>query len=347
MKSKKLLIILGVLLVIIISIITFFALSLKPVSKTSSEVTFIVKSGDNKFTIVDNLKKAGLIKNKIAALAYIFVMPNKNLQAGSYNMDRSDSAINIINKIADGKIIEVVPTIRVTFVEGKTFKDYAKLISNNFDISYDDIVKKGADKEFLKELINEYWFLDESILNKEIYYPLEGYLAPDTYEFYETTTIEGIFKKLLDNTDKRLTSIKDKIESSKYSVHEILTIASIAETEAVRDSDRKMVSQVVYKRLDLGMALGMDVTTYYGVGKDMKDGLTANDLAAKNAYNTRNNDFKGLPASSICNPSLSSIKAAVEPSDTDYVYFVANMDTGEIFFFNTYEEFMQKKVGLN
>lgn len=347
MKSKKLLIILGVLLVIIISIITFFALSLKPVSKTSSEVTFIVKSGDNKFTIVDNLKKAGLIKNKIAALAYIFVMPNKNLQAGSYNMDRSDSAINIINKIADGKIIEVVPTIRVTFVEGKTFKDYAKLISNNFDISYDDIVKKGADKEFLKELINTYWFLDESILNKEIYYPLEGYLAPDTYEFYETTTIEGIFKKLLDNTDKRLTSIKDKIDNSKYSVHEILTIASIAETEAVRDSDRKMVSQVVYKRLDLGMALGMDVTTYYGVGKDMKDGLTANDLAAKNAYNTRNNDFKGLPASSICNPSLSSIKAAVEPSDTDYVYFVANMDTGEIFFFNTYEEFMQKKVGLN
>jgi UPF0755 protein len=347
MKSKKLLIILGVLLVIIISIITFFALSLKPVSKTSSEVTFIVKSGDNKFTIVDNLKKAGLIKNKIAALAYIFVMPNKNLQAGSYNMDRSDSAINIINKIADGKIIEVVPTIRVTFVEGKTFKDYAKLISTNFDISYDDIIKKGADKEFLKELINTYWFLDESILNKEIYYPLEGYLAPDTYEFYETTTIEGIFKKLLDNTDKRLTSIKDKIESSKYSVHEILTIASIAETEAVSDSDRKMVSQVVYKRLDLGMALGMDVTTYYGVGKDMKDGLTANDLAAKNAYNTRNNDFKGLPASSICNPSLSSIKAAVEPSDTDYVYFVANMDTGEIFFFNTYEEFMQKKVGLN
>ena len=94
------------------------------------------------------------------------------------------------------------------------------------------------------------------------------------------------------------------------------------------------------------MSLGMDVTSYYGVKKDMKEEITYADLEDKNPYNTRRADFKGLPVGSICNPSKEALDAAFNPSDTEYVYFIADITTGNVFFFNTYEEFVQKKEEL-
>ncbi|MBE6148977.1 MAG: endolytic transglycosylase MltG [Firmicutes bacterium] len=340
MKNKKLIIILGVLLTIIIAGVVFGIISMKPVSNTKDEVTFIIKPGTNKIDIVSDLKKAGLIKNKYIALAYVFFAANSNLQAGTYIIDRANSTSEIIAQIAAGQTKEVPATVRITFVEGKRFVDYAKLISNNFEITYDEIIAKGEDKEYLKTLIEKYWFLDDSILNDKIYYPLEGYLAPNTYEFYQNASLETIIEKLLDQTSVTLEPLKSQIEKSDYSVHELLTMASIIEKEALNKSDREIVSQVIYKRLNIGMTLGMDVTTYYGVFKEMTEGLTYNDLIEYNAYNTRNKNFKGLPVSAICNPSLESITASLNPSDTDYVYFYADINTGKVYFANTYEEFL-------
>ena len=116
-------------------------------------------------------------------------------------------------------------------------------------------------------------------------------------------------------------------------------MASIIEKEALNKTDRETVSQVIYTRLNSGMTLGMDVTTYYGVFKDMTDGLTISDLNDKNPYNTRHKDFMGLPAGAICNPSIESITASLNPSDTDYVYFFADVNTGKVYFAKTYEEF--------
>ena len=148
---------------------------------------------------------------------------------------------------------------------------------------------------------------------------------------------------MLDEMDKVLTPLKDKINEQEYNVHELLTIASIAEKEALNKSDREKVSQVIYTRLDMGMTLGMDVTTYYGVFKDMTDNLTPQDLAAFNPYNTRNSSFKGLPAGAICSPSKESIVAALNPSDTDYVYFIADVKTGKVYFAVTPKEFYELK----
>lgn len=346
MKIKKLIILIVIVLLLIGGGIAFMVESLKPVSKNTSEVSFEVAPNTSKIDIVKNLKSAGLIKNEFAALVYVFFNSNLNLQAGSYKINKANSTQEIIKQIADGRIIDIIPTVEVTFVEGKRLVDYANLISNNFGIEYNEFIEKCADKEFLQELINNYWFIDESILNEDIYYPLEGYLAPDTYEFYQNSSSEQIIVKMLNNLDKKLAPLKSDIEKSGKSVHEILTIASIAEKEAINETDRKKVSQVIYKRLELGMALGMDVTSYYGVNKDMKEVITYADLIADNPYNTRNSDFKGLPVGSICNPSLESIKAAIYPSDTEYVYFIADIDTGKVFFFNTYDEFKNKKTDL-
>ena len=136
-------------------------------------------------------------------------------------------------------------------------------------------------------------------------------------------------------------SLKSKIEASSYSVHDILTMASIVEKEAVHVEDRAKVAQVIYTRMDLGMNLGMDVTTYYGVRKDMTETLTAVDLNDENPYNTRVATFLGLPVGPICNPAISSIESVLNPADTDYIYFYADIITGNVYFTNSYDEFLE------
>lgn len=343
---KKLLIAIGVLIVIFLGTAIYVFTSLKPADPMADPIVFKIESGTNKIEIVNHLKKSGLIRSKFATLVYVFMHPGLNLQAGNYEISASQSTDAIIEKIADGDIINVVQTVQITFVEGKTFEDYAKLLAKNFDIPEEDLKNKIKDKEYLKELINDYWFLDESILNDELYYSLEGYLAPDTYEFYKTADANQVIRKLLDQTGDRLEPYKDSIKASGYTVHEILALASIAEKEGNTYEDRTKISQVLFKRLELGKGLGCDVTTYYAVHKSLKEPLYYTDLETKSPYNTseRNKDMAGkIPVGPICNPGESSIKAILNPANTDFLYFVADVETGKIYFAKDYNEFLEYK----
>lgn len=344
MKNKKIFIILGVIVGLIVAMtITYFIL-LTPSGRSNVPVTFVVNKGDDKKTIINNLKEAKLIKSKYATIIYVILSNNKNLQAGSYEFSRDMSTQDIIKSLGKGDVIkEYKPSARVTLKEGVTLKDYIKLICDNTDLNYDDAIKKVNDKSFLKGLIADYWFLTEDILDEDIYYPLEGYLFPETYDFYKDTTIEQVIRKMLNVTSDKLSSIKGKMLNNKMSVHELITIASIAEKEANTSDDRRMVSQVIYKRLDMNMSLGMDVTSYYGVQKSMSETLTKVDLNDKNPYNTRVVTFIGLPVGPICNPSLDSINAALEPANTDYVYFIADVLTGKVYFAKDIDGFNELK----
>lgn len=312
-------------------------------SKDTQQVTFEVQEGVSKITIVDDLKNAGLIKSKWVTLAYLIFNKDLTLQAGTYSLSRNMDVESIIKKISKGDV--KLDTVSLTFVEGKNIKDYIEVISSGLSIPKNNVEAVFKDKEFMKSLVEKYDFLTESVLNDNIYYALEGYLFPDTYEFLETVSVEEVITRLLDNTKSKLSSIEI---NSEYSIHDILSMASIVELEAVTENDRRTVAQVIYKRLSRGMNLGMDVTTYYAVGKKLGEDLTMNDLNSSNPYNTRNMNMTGkLPVGPICNPSLESIKAVLNPSDTDYIYFYANVVTHEVFFANTYEEFIeiQRKVG--
>lgn len=344
MRNKKIFIILGVIVGLIVAMtITYFIL-LTPSGRSNVPVTFVVNKGDDKKTIINNLKEAKLIKSKYATIIYVILSNNKNLQAGSYEFSRDMSTQDIIKFLGKGDVIkEYKPSARVTLKEGVTLKDYIKLICDNTDLNYDDAIKKVNDKSFLKGLIADYWFLTEDILDEDIYYPLEGYLFPETYDFYKDTTIEQVIRKMLNVTSDKLSSIKGKMLNNKMSVHELITIASIAEKEANTSDDRRMVSQVIYKRLDMNMSLGMDVTSYYGVQKSMSETLTKVDLNDKNPYNTRVVTFIGLPVGPICNPSLDSINAALEPANTDYVYFIADVLTGKVYFAKDIDGFNELK----
>ena len=185
-----------------------------------------------------------------------------------------------------------------------------------------------TNKEYAKGLINKYWFLENDILNDKIYYPLEGYLFPNTYTFLnKDVSVKTIIETMLDEMDKQLTKYKEELQDSEYSIHQLLTLASIVELEGARSDDRASVAGVFYNRIKSGWTLGSDVTTYYYLKiDDFKISLNgnANLYTCDYAYNTRCSSFTGLPVGPISNPGNDSIKSTIKYRVHNYYYFVAD-----------------------
>jgi UPF0755 protein len=267
------------------------------------------------------------------------------LQAGTYEFNRGMDLEDILEKINKGEVLEDV--IDVTFIEGKRLVNYVKVISENFPYTEDEILAKLSDKTYLQELIDKYWFLTDEILNDNLYYALEGYLYPNTYRFNKDATVEDIVSKMLSETDKVLSENKKVLKDSKYSVHEILTMASIVELEGSTGDDRAGVAGVFFNRLNGGWSLGSDVTTYYAVRVEMSErDLWQYEIEDVNYYNTRAAAMAGkLPIGPICSPSKVSIDATIKPKKHGYFFFVADK-TGKTHFTKTNAEHEQKIAQL-
>ena len=296
------------------------------------KVVFVVSQGETSNTILSNLHKEGLIKNEKVAKIYLKLNKGYNLQAGSYELNSNMDLKEILDIIGSGKAID--NSKKVTFVEGKRIPYFAKVISDNFPYTEEEVMNKLNDQDFIKQLIEKYWFITDDVLNEKLYYPLEGYLFPSTYQIKEDATIEEVIYNLLDTTDSILSKEKEKIEASGWTVHEFLTLASIVELEGASSNDRAGVAGVFMNRLKNNWTLGSDVTTYYAVKKDFKDELLWMDLQTCNPYNTSaisNCAFTGLPVGPICNPGSDSINASINPKDHNYFYFVADKN-GKTYF---------------
>lgn len=166
-------------------------------------------------------------------------------------------------------------------------------------------------------------------------FKLEGYLFPDTYELYYEDSPYMIISKILEHTEQKISAeLRSEIAASGYTVDDILTMASIIEKEAFGAEHMQNISSVLHNRLDSGMRLQCDVTITYVEGA-IKPFITGD----KDRYNSHYNTYKcaSLPAGAICNPGLAAIKAAVNPADTDYLYFVTDSDNN-YYFAATWEE---------
>lgn len=348
-KKIIILLILGVIAIIIGSVMFYYEYSLEPISDDETSVIIEISEGTSSKKIIDMLYEANLIKNKYTVYFYYKIKGSSNLQAGNYMFNRSMDVKTILDKINKGDTINEV--VQITFKEGKWVPKYVSLINEGFDYSEQEIYDIISDVAYLEELIDKYWFLTDAILAEDIYYPLEGYLYPDTYIFSKEATIKEIIEKILDNTSTKLEPYKEKLTASEeFSIHDYMTMASIIELEANSSEDRKIISQVFFTRLESNDTLGSDVTTYYGAKKDMSEALTWNELTTANSYNTRVTDgsMNGkLPIGPVTNPSISSIDAALNKADTNYYYFIANVCTGEVFFTETIEEHITKGKELS
>lgn len=313
--------------VTIITICTYYNVNMSKVSDDTTLKEVTIKEGSIE-SIAISLKENNLIKNVTIFKIYIKLTNKNNLKAGIYNLSEDMGIKEIVRLLEEGSTINP-DEISITFKEGINARKVATVISENTNNSYDSVLSVIKDEEYINSLIQKYWFLTDNIKNKNIYYPLEGYLFPNTYRFSnKDVTTEEIFEKMLNETDKKLSKYKEEINSSEYNIHELMTLASIVELEGAKANDRKAVAGVFYNRLKSSSypTLGSDATTYYAAKiDDWSYSLTYKELEdCNNKYNTRCSLNADLPVGPICNPSLESITSILNPEVHDYYYFVAD-----------------------
>ena len=340
LKPKPLLIIILLVLILMVGgfIGTWFYLQ-SPVDASDNKIIEVeIKSGTTSTGIGEILKEKKLIKSVTLFKVYLKINHVGSLKASTYKFKKSMSLEEIVEELEVG-VISNDNAVKMTFKDGERITDFAKVISNTIDMDYDSALAVFKDREYVKTLIPKYWFLTDEILNENIYYPLEGYLAPETYLFDPDATIYDIIERLLKQTEKNLEDYQDMIKDNP---HYYITMASIAQLEGTNAENRKMIVGVFQNRLNSGFNLGSDVTTYYALQKSMKEDLTADEIATVNPYNTRGANMIGkMPVGPICNPNPSSIEAAVYPTENDYFFFVADKN-GKIYFTKTNAEHNQK-----
>lgn len=313
-----------------------------PVDKKSSSIVEVdIESGMSTKKIAELLEKKRLIRNSSFFILYAKLNDCSSLKASTYDFKKSMNMSEILEGLCKGNSTNK-NAIKLTFKEGKRITDYIELISKETNNTYDSIINTINDRNYLNTLIEKYSFLTKDILNDDIYYPLEGYLFPDTYEFSDKNVdVKVIIEKLLDREEEMLKKLDKNFTNGKHSIHEYITLASMLELEGTNSENRRMIAGVFENRLSKAMNLGSDVTTYYAFQKEMNKDLTTSEFEKYNPYNTRSKKMLGFPVGPICSTSLTSLKAAINPTKSDYLYFVADK-LGNIYYTKTNGEHLKK-----
>lgn len=227
-------------------------------------------------------------------------------------------------------------TVRVTFPEGLTLVQIAEKLEESEVCSASRFIELTNDMTYIQTL--PYSFINEIENRQERAFVLEGYIFPDTYEFYRGESEEKALSRFLDNTERKLTAeYRQRAAELGYSLDEIITLASIVQEESYTNDSVKNVSSVLHNRLRSPSfpRLQCDVTIHY-----VNDYVTDSKfLSATDGYAEKYNTYKceGLPVGAICNPGLASIEAALYPAETDYYYFVTDSDWN-YYYASTYAE---------
>lgn len=265
-------------------------------SKDNAPKIFIIEKGQGVRIIAKNLKDQSLIKDQIAFFLLTKQLGlDSKIQAGSFRLNPSLSAKEIANQLTVGTL-----DIWITIPEGKRSGEIAGTLEKNmpnYDPSWEGVLEEN-----------------------------EGYLFPDTYLLPKDAEIEAIIKIMRNNFDSKFKTLN--VSKSNLSKEEIVILASLIEREAKHSKDRPLVSSVIHNRLDLGMKLDIDATLQYIRGYDKvqkkwwPNNISNADKQSNSPYNTYTR--AGLPPGPIANPGLSSLQAAVNPSDTQYLYYITD-----------------------
>lgn len=340
-KLKVVVIIAAIVVALFTGGIAFYTYGTGCVDASNKEdISVQIPSGSGASAIVEILDDNGLIKNKTCAKIGARIGGYNSLQANTYIFNKSMSFSEMMNAINTGDFAYLSKNT-FEMKEGYRLLQNAALLSKATDYTEEEILNVWGDKNYLKNLISKYWFLTDDILQKDVMFPLEGYIFPDTYILTgEDVTIEEITEMMLDNTDKVLTKRKGEIEKSGYSVHEFLTMASIVCKEGGSNTDEAAhIAGVFQNRLDKDISLGSDVTVCYIFQEDRVD-LKQSQLNSDSPYNTRK--FKGLPPGPICSVPVVDMDAVLNYEKTGDLFFYAGPD-GTVYYAKTDEEH-QKNV---
>ena len=278
--------------------------------------------------VAKQLKDAGIIKYKGLFQLYCSVSHAKTkIDPGTYELSTNYDYRALVKKMQVGSGAMV--TTKVTIPEGYSMEQIFRKLEQENVCSYDDLMDAAANYSY------NYSFLDQSKQGDAK--RLEGFLFPDTYEFYQGMQASSAINKFLENFHNRITAeMLEKADERGMSMQEVVTVASMIEKEAANDDERAMIAAVIYNRIAAGMPLQIDSTIMY-VLPEHKDVLTVEDTKIDSPYNTYQN--KGLPPTPIANPGLASIKATLSPASTKALYYALDSESGTHKFFTSYGEF--------
>ncbi len=274
----------------------------------------LVREGENLRQVAERLAESGLLRfpRLFLLLARIQGGDHHGMQAGEYTLDSSMAPSQILRALVEGR----VNLYRVTVPEGASVKQIAVLLEEQGLAEASEVLRLSRDAEFAKEV--------------GIEAPsLEGYLFPDTYLFSRGLTVQTLLRTMVRQFWATYdTDLRARQDACGWNLNDVVTLASIIEAETARPEERPLVASVLINRLRRGMHLQSDPTVIYGIEK-FDGNLRREDLGTDHPYNTYVHG--GLPPGPICNPGLESLKAALYPAETDYLYFVSKNDGTHLF----------------
>jgi UPF0755 protein len=276
-----------------------------PPANFQSGKIITIEKGDSIVKASNILKDNDIIQSR-TMFSTLIILTGNHVIEGDYFFHKPINIFEVMNRISSGSYN--IPTKQIVFYEGMTSVQIANSLKEIFP---------SVDATKFLELAEG----------------KEGYLFPDTYIFPQNVTAETVFENMINNFEKQIEEHSGIIESSPFSLEEIVIMASIVEREATHDT-RQEVADVLWKRIEIGMALQVDAPFVYTLGKGSFD-LTKAELADENdPYNTYVNT--GLTPTPIANPGIDSILAAAQPRDTEYLYFLTGYD-GHMYFAEDFE----------
>lgn len=316
---KKLLIGSGAVLLLAAVVISYTAYDLyqymhAPLRKNNPETaSFTISPGDNFDRVTEKLQATGLVENP---LRFMLVARwkgfERKIQAGEYRLSNQMTPLELLQALARGQVI----LYNVTVPEGFNIRQVARQVEAAGLADFEGFLAAAT----------------SPALTQRLGLPadtVEGYLFPDTYAFARTAEPEKIIKAMVAELRANFPAKWQKrAQEIGFSVHEVITLASIIEKETGVADERPIIASVFHNRLDKNMRLESDPTVIYGI-QDFDGNLTRADLKQRTPYNTYK--IRGLPPGPIANPGREAIRAALYPADTDYLYFVAKPDRTHYF----------------
>ena len=324
--------------------------SLKPVDASSKDyVTVQIPDGANVQEIGSTLEKSGLVKHGLIFSLYAKYYSHANLKSGYYNLKKSMSTDELIQELQKGGTPEAQAPVlaNLTIPEGYTLEQIAQTVGQlqgefKEPLTADAFLAKAQDETFISQLVAKYPNLLGSLPTKDsgVRYRLEGYLFPATYTIKDSTTVESLIDEMVAAMDKAMSPYYATIKEKNLTVNELLSIASLVEKEGAKTEDRKKIAGVFYNRLNAGMPLQSNIAILYAQGKLGQKISLADDAGIDTTIDSPYNVYTnlGLMPGPVDSPSLDAIEASVNQTKSDYLYFVANVEDGKVYFATTKEE---------
>ena len=324
--------------------------ALQPVDPSSKQyMTVQIPDGSNAQEIGSTLEKSGVIKNGLVFTLYVKYKNYNELKSGYYNLQKSMSVEDVIKELQKGGTPEPqeVTLANLTIPEGYTLEQIAQTVGQlqgdfKEPLTAEAFLAKVQDETFIAQEVTKYPNLLESLPTKDsgVRYRLEGYLFPATYTIKESTTVESLIDSMLAAMDKNLSSHYAAIKEKNLTVNELLTIASLVEKEGAKTEDRKLIAGIFYNRLNLGMPLQSNIAILYAEGKLGQNISLSDDAAIDTSIDSPYNVYTkvGLMPGPVDSPSLDAIESSINQTKSDYLYFVANVQDGKVYYSTTLEE---------